>query len=444
MRHRRRLAASAAFALGLALLGAPALAKTCDIVDHGAIPDDALLDDRAIAAAIAACGGKGGTVHVPAGVFLTGGVRLVSNMTLHLGGGAVLRGAPDLAAYTRFETGDEEGARGVVLGQNVRGVVISGSGTLDGNGGRFRTDLSRRPDFTLGLMGCSNVRVRDVHLVDPSKYHVRMNDCDDVVHDGVTIRADMLSPNSDGIQIRDSADVRIANCLIETGDDAIVLKSRRRMVERVTITNCNLVSDDAAIKFGTGSAPGIRHVNVSNVTITGSRYGVALFMQDGGVYEHNRFSDLVIATGGRHAREYPIFVDIDTRQPDDPRGWGRIRGLSFDGIDVVTRGNLLIQGQPGHDIEDLSLSNIHVRVVDRVDVTAVHGKPRGNKAHAPRTGAADHSALNGHIVIGHADGVALSNVRAVAATPADARPLLVTRDVKGLAGDVRASGETLR
>lgn len=429
-------------AIALACVGAaPAFAKTCAITDYGAIANDEALDDDAIRAAIADCGGTGGTVHVPAGIFLTGGVALVSDMTLHLGGGAVLRGAPDLAAYSRFATGDAEGARGLVLGLNVKNVTITGTGTLDGNGGRFRTDLSQRPDFTLGLMGCSNVRVRDVSMVDPSKYHVRMNGCTDVVYDGISIRADMLAPNSDGIQVRDSANIRIANCLIETGDDAIVLKSRHRMVERITITNCNLISDDAAIKFGTGSAPGMRHVNVSNVTITRSRYGVALFMQDGGIFEHNRFSDMVIETGGRHAREYPIFVDIDTRQPDDPRGWGRIRGLSFDGLDITTRGNILIQGQPDHDIEDLSLSNITVRVAQAVDLATVNGKPRGNKAHAPRTGAADHSPLNGQIVIGHARGVTLSNVHARAATPADARPLLVTRDVKELIGAPPSSGD---
>jgi hypothetical protein len=95
------------------------------------------------------------------------------------------------------------------------------------------------------------------------------------------------------------------------------------------------------------------HVIVSNVTITGSRYGIALFMQDGGIYEDNRFSNLIIETGGRHAREYPIFVDIDSRQPDSLAVWGRIRGLSFDGIDIKTRGNILIQGQPEHDVEEL-------------------------------------------------------------------------------------------
>jgi Glycosyl hydrolases family 28 len=433
-------------AVGLALFAAtgPAFAKTCDITEHGARAGDEELDTAAITAAIAACAPHGGRVLVPAGVFRAAGVELKSGIEFHLAGGAVLKGASDLAAYPRPATGDTGRSRGLLVGIGVRDVLISGTGMLDGAGTPFHKTPDDRPDFTLGLFDCQGVRVRDVTIVDPATYHVTLNRCQDVVVDGVTILADALAPNSDGIQVRDTSDVRISNCRIETGDDAIVLKSAARMVERVSITNCVIASDDAAIKFGTGSEPGIRYVNVRGVTVTRSRYGVALFMQDGGIYEHNRFADMVIATGGRHAREYPIFVDIDTRQTGDAGGWGRIRGLTFDGIDVVTRGTILIQGQPGHDVEDLALSDITMRVENAVDPAKVNGKPRGNRLHAARTGASDLSSVAGHVVIGHARAVTISNLRAAGATDSDRRPAIVLRDVKDLAADAALLGETPR
>jgi Glycosyl hydrolases family 28 len=415
-----------------------AIPAVCDITRFGAIANDANLDDLAIARAIGQCAQRGGQVLVPAGVFLTGGVELKSNMELHLAGGAILRGAPSLAQYRLLPTNDNDRKRGLVVGINVTNVAITGHGTIDGAGAPFHTPNAERPDFSLGLFGCSNISVRNITLIDPAKYHVTANTCSNIVFDGVTILADMLAPNSDGLQLRDTSDVRISNCRIETGDDAIVLKSGNRMIERISISNCALKSDDAAFKFGTGSEPGIRHVNVSNVTITGSRYGIALFMQDGGLYEDNRFSNMIIETGGRHAREYPIFVDIDTRQPDSPAGWGRIRGLSFDGIDIKTRGNILIQGQPGHDVEELRLSDISIRVENGVDLTTVNGKPRGNRAHAPRTGAADYSSQSGQIVIGHARHVTISNVSVIGVTAADQRPVLVIRDAKQLRVDGQA------
>lgn len=419
----------------------PASAQTappslvCDIIAHGAIAGDAINDDSAFAAAIAQCAGRGGQVHVPSGVFLTSGVSLKSDMIFHLAQGAVLRGLPTLNDYKVHATGDESRSRGVVTAIGARNLTISGSGTIDGAGTPFHTSLNARPDYSLGLFDCNAVVVTGITLIDPSKYHVTMNRCNQVRVDGVTILAAMLSPNSDGIQVRDSSDVTISNCRIETGDDAIVLKSSARMVERVHIRNCKLISDDAAFKFGTGSEPGIRDISVSDTIITNSRYGLALFMQDGGIYENVRFSNVSIATGGRHAREYPIFIDIDTRQPDSPADWGRIRNVTFDNLQIDTRGNILIQGQPDHDVEAIALSNITMRVANAVDLSKVNGKPRGNRAHAPRTGAADYSNSVGHIVIGHTNGVTLSGVTATGVTPADQRAVLITHDVKNLVTD---------
>jgi polygalacturonase len=426
-------------ALALVLAAQPAWAQdaaptTCDVTAYGAAADDETLDDTAIAAAITACAPSGGTVVVPSGVFLTGGVQLASNITFHLNGGAVLKGSDRLADYTpllglggaELERPEDSVNRGVLSAVGVRNVTLSGTGTIDGTGAAFWGDLENRPDFVVGFADCRNIRVRDVTIIDPAKYNVRLNNCDDVVVDGVTINAPTLSPNSDGIQVRDSADVRISNCLISTGDDAIVLKAHERNVERVTVTNCRITSDDAAFKFGTGSERITRDVTVSNVVVTGSRYGVALFMQDGGTYENARFTDMIIETGGRHRREYPIYVDVDTRFGNGELG--TVRDITFDGLDIRTRGNILIGGQASAPISGITLSNIRMTVADAVDLVETAGKPRGNRLQAQRTGAADFSGEVGHIVLGHTSGVTVRDVTISGATEADRRPVLVTRD----------------
>jgi len=350
-------------------------------------------------------------------VFLTGSVQLRSDMTLHLAGGAVLRGSPRLSDYVRYalnangERGDANpddrlvGDRGVLHALGVSNLVIDGPGTIDGAGEHFWPDSNNRPTFSLDLRDCSNVRIRDVTFLNPATYHVRTTACSDVVFDSLTVRAPPLAPNSDGLQIRDSSDIRISNCLIETGNDAIVLKSRERSVERVTISNCCIASDDAAIKFGTGSAVAIRDIVVSNVIVTQSRYGMALFMQDGEVYENARFSDIIIETGGRHTREYPIFVDIDTRR-DPTAPLGVIRAITFD---IRTSGNILIAGQAGAPVRDITLSNIRMAVSEGTDLVQSTGKPRGNRTHGPSQ-LADFSSESAHIVIGHAERVRLRGV----------------------------------
>jgi len=77
-----------------------AFALTTSIADHGAVGDGKAMNTGAIQAAVDACEqAGGGTVVVPAGVWLTGSVQLKSHITLQLENGAVLRGSPKLADY---------------------------------------------------------------------------------------------------------------------------------------------------------------------------------------------------------------------------------------------------------------------------------------------------------------------------------------------------------
>ena len=74
------------------------------ITDFGAV-SGAGLCTAAIQAAIDACfGSGGGTVEVPAGTFLTGGIRLRSNVTLLLRTGATLVGSRDPEDYRAILT----------------------------------------------------------------------------------------------------------------------------------------------------------------------------------------------------------------------------------------------------------------------------------------------------------------------------------------------------
>src|SRR4030042_6882457 len=66
--------------------------KTFTIVDFGGVPDGHTLNTRAIAEAIDACTkAGGGTVVVPPGTWLTGPIKLQSNVNLHLDRGALLQ-----------------------------------------------------------------------------------------------------------------------------------------------------------------------------------------------------------------------------------------------------------------------------------------------------------------------------------------------------------------
>ena len=89
-----KIIARLAWSVAPGMAALPAAAVTISIADQGAVGDGKTLNTATIQAAVDDCAGKGGgTVLVPAGVWLTGSIGLKSQVTLRLEAGAVLRGS---------------------------------------------------------------------------------------------------------------------------------------------------------------------------------------------------------------------------------------------------------------------------------------------------------------------------------------------------------------
>lgn len=384
------------------------LAQPLNVRDFGAKGDGQTLNTRAIQATIdQAAAQGGGVVHIPAGQFLSGTIFLKSNIELNLSPGAVLLGSDNLADY---DTAHPH----LVFVENAQNITLSGTGKMDGQGYRFFDTL--QPTWTAKLRpapwilfeNCSRLRIRDVQLHNSPAHVLVLKKCDDVAINGISIRCDLRSPNTDGIDITDSRNVMIASCYLESGDDLICLKSHEHWVENITVTNCILVSDDAAIKFGTGSHVGVRNSTFSNIAIHGTRYGIALFMIDGGTHEHCIFENITIRNGSRWKNDYPIFVDAHRRTPSSKIG--RIKDIHFRNLSIQTSGNILVAGQPSHPLEDLVFDNLHMTLTGCSDVTRYSQKPRGNKTLQPDPELVDYAQVPAHFTIAHVQGLKINNI----------------------------------
>ena len=133
--------------------------ERCDVRAFGAKGDGAALDTRAIRSAIAA--EQCDTVVVPAGRYLTGTIRLKSNMVLEVLSGATLLGAadgsyepaeaPDPAANVCVDSawaqrmasgingscqdfGHGHWSDALITGAHLINVTLRGAGAIDGNG----------------------------------------------------------------------------------------------------------------------------------------------------------------------------------------------------------------------------------------------------------------------------------------------------------------------
>lgn len=216
--------------------------KSCEVGQYGAKGDGVAADTRAIQSAIDGCAaGGGGTVVLPAGRYLSGTIRLRSNITLWLEPGATLVGTRDLSQYQSAVEG-QVWYDALLLGQSVSNVAVMGRGSIDGNKVRNPKGEERmRGPHAILFMDARDVTVRDISIQDAGNYNMIVRRSERLNIDGITIRGGW-----DGINMHDSRDVTIANCRIYTGDDSLAGANW----ENVTVSNCILNSSANTIRAG--------------------------------------------------------------------------------------------------------------------------------------------------------------------------------------------------
>lgn len=251
----------------------------------------------------------GGRVILSGGTFLTGPVELKSGVELFIDADAVLLGSPDLEDYpdrkeTRhFETDSLPRWRNIALiyADEADNIAITGRGKIDCNGEVFVkpkegdkwtwwqyeriVPYEKSVPRAVFFAGCRNIKVKDITMVNqPAGWSYWIHDCDYVQFDGCRIYADVRYPNNDGIHINSSRDVTISGCIIECGDDSIVIRANNRSLkenkvcERVSVTNCILRSWSSGVRIGWTNDGVIRDCTFSNLVIWDTSNAVSCYL----------------------------------------------------------------------------------------------------------------------------------------------------------------------
>ena len=266
----------------------------------------AAADSAAIQKSIDECAGRGGgVVKLPAGRYLIGTILLRDNVTLHLDEGARLVGSTDIADYQNIDsfTDGTGSAMGYCLvgAVGVKNAGITGAGAIDGQGkellARTNRDRGKRP-FLVRLVRCTGVTMSGVRLEAPAAWTTHFFQCRDVTAEGVNINSH-AGPNNDGFDIDSCQTVRIRNCSIDTGDDAICLKTTSRVPCRdVTVTGCTLKSNCSGVKMGTESAGDFEDIHVSDCRILHAGLGgIKLLSVDGARVRNVEISGITMESG---------------------------------------------------------------------------------------------------------------------------------------------------
>lgn len=401
-----------------------ALAERVDMKQAGAVTDGTTVNTRLINSTIERLAGEGGgTLFFPAGRYLTGPIRLKSNITLELEAGATLLFSTNFDDYLPFVEVRHEGVMmksfcPLIYATDAENITIKGEGTLDGQGKAWwdeffkvlidlrdngKRDVNKyqplfekendvkkiasetnedwhgtldrrffRPPFIQPIR-CKNVRIEGVKIINSPFWTVNPEFCDNVTVDGVTIH-NVDSPNTDGINPESCRNVHISNCHISVGDDCITIKSGRDLqarnigaaCENITVTNCTMLSGHGGVVIGSEMSGGVRRVTITNCVFEGTDRGIRLKSTRGrgGIVEDIRISNIVMKDIKKEALTFNLKY---SRMPQEPKSERTpvFRNIHISGVTVVDV-NVPIQIV---GLEEAPISNIVLR-----DIQIKHGK----------------------------------------------------------------------
>ena len=384
--------------------------RNFNILKYGAKGVAGFDNREAINKTIEACSkAGGGRVVIPTGEFLTGAIRLRSNVDLHVSKGATLKFSTDPKTYlpivhTRWEGMELMHLSPLIYAYEETNIAITGEGTLDGQGKSFfwkwhgnpryggdpnvisqRAARARlyemmdknvpleerifgeghylRPQFVQPYK-CKNVLIEGVKLIDSPMWEVHPVLCENVIVRGLHIATH--GPNNDGCDPESCKDVLIDNCFFDTGDDCIAIKAGRNNdgrrinvpTENIIIRNCTMKDGHGGITVGSEISGGVRNLFAHDCKLDSADLWTALRVKNnasrGGKLENFYFRNITVGQVSR------AVVEIDFNYEEGSKGTHTpmVRNYVVENL-TCAAGNrpLDLQGFENAPIYDVSLKN---------------------------------------------------------------------------------------
>ena len=264
---------------------------------YNAVGDGNILNTVALQKALDDCK-EGEVVYLPRGIYLTGALRMHSDMELYLEEGAVLQGTDRVEDYrpkiwSRFEGTElycyssllNLGELDHEVGYNCCNVIIRGKGTI-ASGGRVlaerviavETENMKEQLEALGeqIKECENERTI------PGRVRPRlinMSNCQNIILSGVTLR----NGASWNVHMIYSDTIVTNHCNFYTGDDSIAIKSGKnpegnkigRPTKHIRIFDCRCAYGHS-ITIGSEMSGGGEDVRIWDCDMSSSLFGIEI------------------------------------------------------------------------------------------------------------------------------------------------------------------------
>lgn len=314
------------------------------VIQFGAVSDGKMLCTDAVQKAIDFCYSKGGgIVRFEAGRYVLSTVFLKSNVTIEIPEGTEILGAESYYDYAQEEKIDypiyQDSSHtyfhpSMFVGIGCENIKIIGGGKIDmrsvwDEDGVRGAAIKHRGAKCIALKECKNIEISGLEIVNVTDLAVYFAGCENVDVHGLKMRVYI-----DGVSPDNSKNVRIYDCDIEAGDDAIVFKSsytlnRLDICKDIKVWNCRLKSRCTAIKFGTETNGGFENISIENVDIRETRImGIGIESVDGAIVDGVHIKNVKMKNVNA-----PLFIHVGRRmRGPEGRAIGKIKNIFLENI----------------------------------------------------------------------------------------------------------------
>ncbi len=423
---------------------------TIAISAMGAIANGDYVNTYAINAAIQQLHAKGGgVVLIPKGLWLTGPIQLLSNINLHLQKGALVEFTADFNQYplvvSSFEGVEAARCKSPISAENQSNIAITGEGVFNGNGmfwrplkkdklseaewkrhlltyggaltddkktwypskaaveaaknkdigklieGKKLSDFENIKDFLrpnmLRISNCTKVLIEGVTFENSPAWTTHFLLCTDVTVKGMKVKNAWWSANTDAIDLESCSNVLVADCIFDTGDDGITLKSGRdeygrkrgKPTQNVLIKNCTVYHSHGGFVVGSEMSGGVKNIYVSDCNFIGSDIGLRFKTVRGrggmveNIFVNNiNMKDIVgeaILFDMYYAAVDPVKINAEDSakvlvEEEFPVTEATPQFQHFNFTNIVCDGAakaLFVRGLPEMPVKDITLNNVFIK-----------------------------------------------------------------------------------
>ncbi|XP_051128438.1 exopolygalacturonase-like [Andrographis paniculata] len=312
-------------------------------------------------------------VLIPPGVYILGETTFQgpcknpTPVTVRLEG--TLRAFSDLSAYPE---------KGWISFDEVSGLVLTGRGTIDGQGQNLwkYNDCDQDPNCkhlpaSIYMTKVQNAWITSLKLINSMGFHMHVTNSERIVLRGLTITAPRDSPNTDGIHISKSRDVKVIRCIVKTGDDCISIGQGSSNVT-VSMVTCG---PGHGISVGSlGKVPNeldVQGLLVNNCTLISTNNGVRIKTypaSDPSKASGIVFADIVMEDVGN-----PIVINQNYGLKSTQPSMVKISDVTYHNIRGTTTSPVAVSliCSSGAPCLDIRLHNINLKLKGSGEVSSV-------------------------------------------------------------------------